>query len=100
VAIGQHGFSTVSAGVDPQQTCRCSLARRPVWRSGRLGPARSEAFHRIWDFARSLRVAYDEGTDLVRDLIDATVVSFLDAQDLAKAPETVRQSVNLSSGSA
>jgi type I restriction-modification system DNA methylase subunit len=52
--------------------------------------AYGEAFHRIWDFARSLRAAYDEGTDLARDLIDATVVSFLDAQDVAKAPEAAR----------
>jgi hypothetical protein len=46
--------------------------------------AYGEAFHQIWDFARTLRAAYDQGTDLVRDLIDATTVSFLDVQDLAK----------------
>ena len=47
--------------------------------------AYGEAFHCIWDFARTLRAAYDQGTGLVRDLIDATTVSFLDAQGLAKA---------------
>lgn len=37
--------------------------------------AYGESFRRLWDFARTLRTAYDEGTDLVRDLIDATAAS-------------------------
>jgi type I restriction-modification system DNA methylase subunit len=54
--------------------------------------AYGESFRRLWDFARTLRIAYDEGTDLVRDLIDATAVSFLDAQDSAEAREAARGS--------
>ena len=37
--------------------------------------AYGESFRRLWDFVRTLRTAYDEGTDLVRDLIDATAAS-------------------------
>lgn len=54
--------------------------------------AYGESFCRIWDFTRTLRAAYDEGTDLVRDLIDATAVSFLDAQDSAGARDAARSS--------
>jgi hypothetical protein len=31
-----------------------------------------EAFRRLWEFARTLRAAHDEGIDFVRDMIDAT----------------------------
>ena len=34
--------------------------------------AYGESFRRLWDFARTLRTAYDEGTALIRDFIDAT----------------------------
>jgi hypothetical protein len=54
--------------------------------------AYGESFRRIWDFTRTLRTAYDEGTDLIRDLVDATAASFLDAQDSAKAREAARSS--------
>jgi hypothetical protein len=54
--------------------------------------AYGESFRGIWDFTRTLRAAYDEGTDLVRDLIDATAAPFLDAQDSAKARDAVRSS--------
>jgi len=54
--------------------------------------AYGESFHRIWDFTRTLRIAYDEGTDLVHDLIDATAASFLDAQDFAEARGATRSS--------
>ena len=54
--------------------------------------AYGESFHRIWDFTRTLRTAYDEGTDLVRDLIDATAASFLDTRDFAEAREATRSS--------
>lgn len=37
--------------------------------------AYGESFRRLWDFARTLRTAYDEGTDLIRDLVDATAAS-------------------------
>jgi hypothetical protein len=37
--------------------------------------AYGEAFRRLWDFARNLRTAHDEGIDFVRDLIDATAAS-------------------------
>ena len=55
--------------------------------------AYGESFHRIWDFTRTLRTVYDEGTDLVRDLIDATVASFLDAQHSAEAREAAQPKV-------
>jgi hypothetical protein len=54
--------------------------------------AYGESFRRLWDFARTLRIAYDEGTDLIHDLIDATTASFLDAQDSAEAREAARGS--------
>jgi hypothetical protein len=54
--------------------------------------AYGESFRRLWDFARTLRIAYDEGTDLVHELIDATAASFLDAQDSAEAREAARGS--------
>ncbi|WP_214106824.1 hypothetical protein [Acrocarpospora catenulata] len=54
--------------------------------------AHGESFRRLWDFARTLRAAYDEGNDLVRDLIDATVASFLDVQDAVVAREAARSS--------
>jgi hypothetical protein len=37
--------------------------------------AYGESFRRLWHFARALRAAYDGGTDLIRDLIDATAAS-------------------------
>ena len=37
--------------------------------------AYGESFRRLWDFARTLRTAYDEGNDLIRELIDATAAS-------------------------
>ena len=54
--------------------------------------AYGESFRRLWDFASTLRAAYDEGTDLVRDVIDATTVSFLDAQDSAEERGGARSS--------
>jgi len=41
--------------------------------------AYGEAFRRLWDFARILRAAHDEGIDFVRDLIDATAASITEA---------------------
>jgi hypothetical protein len=41
--------------------------------------AYGEAFRRLWDFARTLRAAHDEGIDFVRDLIDATAASITEA---------------------
>jgi hypothetical protein len=41
--------------------------------------AYGEAFRRLWNFARTLRAAHDEGTDFVRDLIDATAASITEA---------------------
>lgn len=54
--------------------------------------AYGQSFRRLWDFARTFRIAYDEGTDLVRDLIDATAASFLDTQNSADAREAVQRS--------
>jgi len=33
-------------------------------------------FRSLWEFARTLRAAHDEGVDLIRDMIDATASSF------------------------
>jgi len=54
--------------------------------------AYGDYFRRIWDFTRTLRGAYDEGTDLVRDLIDATAASFPGVQDPAETREASRSS--------
>jgi SAM-dependent methyltransferase len=37
--------------------------------------AYGETFRRLWDFARTLRAAHDEGIDFVRNMIDATASS-------------------------
>jgi hypothetical protein len=41
--------------------------------------ANGETFRRLWDFARTLRAAHDEGIDFVRDMIDATASSMAKA---------------------
>jgi type I restriction-modification system DNA methylase subunit len=51
-----------------------------------------ESFRRIWDFARTLRTAFDDGSDLILDLIDATAVSFLNPHDFAEAQAAARSS--------
>lgn len=43
--------------------------------------AYGESFRRLWDFARTLRAAHEEGVDLVYDLIDALASPLSSAQD-------------------
>jgi hypothetical protein len=48
--------------------------------------AYGESFRRLWDFARTLRAAHDEGVGLVRDLVDALAAPLSGAQDQRHHP--------------
>jgi hypothetical protein len=43
--------------------------------------AYGEAFHRLWDFARTLREAHDLGIEFVRDMIDLTAAPLTETTD-------------------
>jgi hypothetical protein len=47
-----------------------------------------EAFQMLWEFARTLRAAHDEGLDFTRDLIDVTASSITDAPESERPGRT------------
>lgn len=48
------------------------------------------AFQRIWEFARTLRAAYDMGIDFVRDMVDITAKPIAETAAVAQSPQSVQ----------
>jgi hypothetical protein len=65
---------------------RVRIPLLPIGRQRAYG----EAFHRLWEFARTLRAAHDLGIDFVRDMIDATAKPLRQTAYQEESPPSVR----------